>query len=140
MSFRETQSQWFDKRGISWHFSAVDHKSNDLDCPVVSASQHTIYTYVVAIYSCKQDWFSVSCIREEVLVCIKESHQSVCRVILRSDNARCYHCNALLSTINSASRRSGLEVIRYDFSDPQSDKDLCDRKIAPCKQHFRHCC
>ena len=44
----------------------------------------------------------------------------------------------LLSTIISTSRRSGIEVIRYDFSDPQSGKDLCDRKIAPCKQRLRH--
>ena len=138
MRFRERQSQWFAKRGISWHFSAVVHKSNHPDCPVVSASEHTIHTYVVAIDSCKQDWFSVSCILEEVLVCVKESHQSVCRAILRSDNAGCYHCSALLTTINSTSRRSGIEVIRYDFSDPQSGKDLCDRKIAPCKQRLRH--
>ena len=136
--FRETQSRWFAKRGISWHFFAVVHKSNHPDCPVVSASEHTIHTYVVAIDSCKQDWFSVSCILEEVLVCVKESHQSVCRAILRSDNAGCYHCGALLATINSTSRRSGIEVIRYNFSDPQSNKDLCERKIAPCKQRLRH--
>ena len=138
MRLRETQSQWFAKRGISWHFSAVVHKSNHPDCPVVSASEHTIHTYAVAIDSCKQEWFSVSCILEEVLVCVKASHQSVFRAILRSDNAGRYHCGALLSTINSTSRRSGIEVICYDFSDPQSGKDLCDRKIAPCKQRLRH--
>ena len=93
---------------------------------------------MIAIDSCKQDWFSVSCILEEVLVCFKESHQSVCRAILRSDNAGCYHFSALLSTINSTSRGSGVEVIRYDLSDPQSGKDLCDRTIAPCKQPLRH--
>jgi len=140
MRFRETQSQWFAKRRISWHFSAVVHKSNHPDCPVVSATEHTIYTYVVAIDSCKQDWFSVSCILEEVLVCVKESHQSVCTAILRSDNAGCYHCSAPMSTINSTSRRSGVKVIRYDFSDPQSGKDLCERKIAPCKQRLRPYC
>ena len=43
-----------------------------------------------------------------------------------------------MSTINSTSRGSGIEVIRYDFSDPQSGKDLCDRTIAPCKQRLRH--
>ena len=59
-------------------------------------------------------------------------------MILRSDNAGCYHCSALLSTINSTSRTSGIEVIHYDFSDPQSGKDLCDRKIVPCKQRLRH--
>ena len=138
MRFRETQSQWFAKRGISWPFSAVVQKSNHPDCPVASASEHTIYTYVVAIESCKQDWFSLSCILEEVLVCVKESHQSVCRAILRSDNAGCYDCSALLSTINSTSRRSDIEVIHYDFSDPQSGKDFCDRKITPCKHRLRH--
>ena len=136
MRFRETQSQWFAKIGISWHFSAVVHKSNHPDCPVVSASEHTIHTYVVAIDICKKDWLSVSCILEEVLVLIKESHQSVCRAILKSDNTRCYHCSELLSTVNSTIRRSGIEVIRYDFSDPQSGKDSCDRKIAPCKQRL----
>ena len=29
-------------------------------------------------------------------------------------------------------------VHRYDFSDPQSGKDLCDRKIIPCKQRLPH--
>ena len=138
MRFRERQSQWFSKRGISWHFSAVVHKSDHPDCLVVSTSDHTIHTHVVAIDSCKQDWFSVYCILEEVFVCVKESHQSVCRAILRSDNFGCYLCSVLLSTITSTSRRSGIELIRYDFSDPQSSKDLCDRKIAPCKLRLRH--
>ena len=29
-------------------------------------------------------------------------------------------------------------VLRYDFSDPPSGKDLCDRKIVPCKQRIPH--
>ena len=139
MRFRETQSQWFGKRGISWHFSAVIHKLNHPDCLALSsASEYTVHTYVAAIDTCRQDWFSVSCIIEEVLVTVKETHSSVTRAVLRSDNAGCYHSNALLSTINASSRRSGIEVIRYDFSDPQSGKDLCDRKIAPCKQRLRN--
>ena len=60
------------------------------------------------------------------------------RAILRSDNAGCYHNSALLSTIHSTSKRSGIEVVRYDFSDPQAGKDLCDRRIAPCKQRLRN--
>ena len=40
--------------------------------------------------------------------------------------------------MHSTSKRSGIEVIRYDFSDPKARKDLCDRKIAPCKQHLRN--
>ena len=120
------------------YFSAVVQKLNHLDCPVVSASEHTIHTYVVGTDSCKQDWFSFSCILEGVLVCAKESHHSIGRSILKSNNAGCYHCSALLSTINSTSRGSGIEVLRYDFSDPQSGKHFCDRKIAPYKQRLQH--
>ena len=118
MRFRETQ------RNAVPMLHQVIHRSNHLDCPVESANENAIHTYVVAIDSCKQYWFSVSCILEEVLVCSKESHHSICRAILRSNNAGCYHCSALLSTINSTSRGSGIIVLLYDFSDPQSGKDL----------------
>ena len=40
--------------------------------------------------------------------------------------------------MHSTSKRTGIEVIRYDFSDPKARKDLCDRKIAPCKQRLRN--
>ena len=138
MKFRETQSQWFAKRGMSWHFSAVIHQSGHPDCQAEGNDEYTIHTYVAVLDNCKQDWFSVSCIIEEVLVTVKETHPSVSSAILRSDNAGCYHNSSLLSTINSTSKRTGIEVIRYDFSDPQAGKDLCDRKIAPCKQHLRN--
>ena len=138
MKFRETQSQWFAKRGMSWHFSAVIHQSGHPDCQAEGNGEYTIHTYVAVLDNCKQDWFSVSCIIEDVLVTVKETHPSVSSAILRSDNAGCYHNSSLLSTINSTSKRTGIEVIRYDFSDPQAGKDLCDRKIAPCKQRLRN--
>ena len=31
----------------------------------------------------------------------------------------------------------GVEFKRYDFSDPQSGKDICDRRIAWMKTHMR---
>ena len=80
----------------------------------------------------------MSCIVEEVLSVVKASHPTVTQAKVRSDNAGCYHCTALLTTINNSSNRSGIEVKRYDFSEPQAGKDLCDRKIAPCKQRLRN--
>ena len=140
MRFRETQSQWFGKRGISWHFSAVIHMANHPDCQCTTTSMNgfKIHTYIVVLDSCKQDWFAVSCILEEVLSVVKASHPTVTQAKVRSDNAGCYHCTALLTTINNSSNRSGIEVKRYDFSEPQAGKDLCDRKIAPCKQRLRN--
>ena len=76
----------------------------------------------------KQDWFSVSCIVEEVLVTIKETHTSVSSAVLRSDNAGCYHNSSFLSTMHSTSKRTGIEVIRYDFSDPKLERTSATAK------------
>ena len=130
MKYRETQSEFFGKRGVNWHFSAVVHSSDHPDCKPTEW-EYQIHAYIAVFDSCKQAVFSVSCILEEVLSTVK-------RAMLRSDNAGCYHNSALLSTIHSTSKRSGIEVVRYDFSDPQAGKDLCDRRIAPCKQRLRN--
>ena len=118
-------------------FSAVVHASDHPDCQPTQC-EYEIHSYIAVFDSCKQDWFSVSCILEDVLSTVKEMHRSVKRAILRSDNAGCYHNFALLSTINFTSKRTGIEVVRYDFSDPQAGKDLCDRRISPCKQRLRN--
>ena len=39
--------------------------------------------------------------------------------------------------IPGISRRVGVTIRRYDFSDPQSGKDICDRRIATMKSHMR---
>ena len=96
MRFRETQSQWFGKRGISWHFSAVIHLANhpDRQCTTTSMNGFKIHTYIAVLDSCKQDWFAVSCIVEEVLSVVKASHPTVTQAKVRSDNAGCYHSTA----------------------------------------------
>ena len=32
---------------------------------------------------------------------------------------------------------SGIKVVRYDFSDPQAGKDICDCKTTPMKAHIK---
>lgn len=39
--------------------------------------------------------------------------------------------------IPGISRRVGVTIMRYDISDPQSGKDICDRRIATMKSHMR---
>ena len=56
---------------------------------------------------------------------------------LKSDNAGCYHNALLIVSLKSIGERAGISVGRYDFSDPQTGKDICDRKIAPMKGHIR---
>ena len=119
MRFRENQSQWFGKRGLSWHFAAVIHLSDHPDCKPVDSNEYHIHIFIVGFDSCKQDWFSACGIVEEVLEAFKKSHPPVTNAHLRSGNAGCYHNAPLLSTINAISKRTGIEVTRHDFSDPQ---------------------
>ena len=74
---------------------------------------------------------------EHVLTHLKKSQPSLKEVFLSSDNAGCYHCGPLMLAIPGISRRVGVTIRRYDFSDPQSGKDICDRRIATMKSHMR---
>ena len=56
---------------------------------------------------------------------------------LKSDNAGCYHNASLITSLKSIGERAGIHVRRYEFSNQQSGKDICDRKIAPMKGHIQ---
>ena len=54
MKYRETQSEWFGKRGMNWHFSAVVHSSDHPDCQPTQC-EYQIHSYIAVFDSCKQD-------------------------------------------------------------------------------------
>ena len=56
---------------------------------------------------------------------------------LRSDNAGCYHNGHLLLSLREVGVRTGVRPVRYDFSEPQTGKDFCDRKTAAMKAHIK---
>ena len=56
-------------------------------------------------------------------------------LFLRSDNAGCYHNAALLSSAAVIIASQGLVLKDHGFSEANSGKDVCDRKIAPLKAH-----
>ena len=55
------------------------------------------------------------------------------KAFLKADNEGCYNNASLIHSLCGTSKRSGINISRYDLSDPQSGKDICDRKIAPIK-------
>ena len=59
------------------------------------------------------------------------------QVFFRSDNGACYHNAPLLFALPAVGSRTRIQIRRYDFSEPQAGKDICDRKIAPMKVHIR---
>lgn len=127
--YREQMSNFYGKRGRSWHVACVVFK--------IGENKFNVETIVHIFDSCIQDWFSVASIVEHVLVTIKQEHPNVKMAYLKSDNAGCYHNASLILSLKSIGERAGISVRRYDFSDPQSGKDVCDRKIAPMKGHIQ---
>ncbi|VDI18965.1 Hypothetical predicted protein [Mytilus galloprovincialis] len=86
--FRETQSDFFGKKGISWHISCLvtqsENEEFDLQC------------YVHILENGSQGWFSVANIILHLLTNIKSTRPTLKEVFLKSDNAACYHCTNLL--------------------------------------------
>lgn len=74
---------------------------------------------------------------EHTLITIRQTKPEVTEVFFRSDNAGCYHCGFTLLSLPSLGARTGLEVKRYDVSEPQAGKDVCDRRIAAMKSHMQ---
>ena len=92
-------------------------------------------TLVHIFDACNQDWFPVASVLESLASEIVNMEPGVKELFLRSDNAGCYHNTALLSSATVIIARQGLVLKDYSFSEANSGKDVCDRKIAPLKAH-----
>ena len=123
--FRESQSDWFGKRGIPWHVSVAMRKN-----------ETEMLTFVHAFESCNQDSSTVLAIVDDVFQ-LKEIMPEVNSVYLRSDNAGCYHCAFTLLLVYQVATKHAIKLKRFDFSDPQGGKGSCDRKAATIKSHMR---
>ena len=132
MKYREKQTDWFGKRGLSWHISSVVSKSE--------AGVTEVVAYAHMFDSCTQDWFAVASIIEHLLSFIKKERPSLERVFLRSDEAGCYHNHQLIAAVKGIGERHGVKVERYDFSEPQQGKDMCDRILCPMKATIKRYC
>jgi hypothetical protein len=133
LKYREKQSDWFGKRGLSWHVStviSVDEKSGDLE----------LKTYAHLFDACQQDWFAVLSIIENTLKTLKADKPRITRVHFRSDEAGCYHNNFLIASVRDIGNEVGIAVTGYDFSEPQYGKDVCDRILCPMKSAIRRYC
>ena len=126
--YRETQSDWFGKRGISWHISVVARKEDE-------KLQTQVFVHIVE--NCNQDGYVVVQIIEHVLRALKNEHPELLTAFLRQNNAACYHSTVMLETCSYMAAKTGIAVGRVDFSNPQGGKGACDRKAATTKAHVR---
>ena len=71
---------------------------------------------------------------------MRQSCPKIEEVYLRSDEAGCYHNSDLISAITNVGERVGIAIKRYDYSEPQHGKDMCDRILCPMKSSIRRYC
>ena len=127
--FRESQSDWFGKRGIPWHVSVAMRNNGN--------NETEMLTFVHTFESCTQDSSAVLAIIDDVFSQLKGIMPEINCVYLRQDNAGCYHCASTLLLVHRVASKHGINLRRVDFSDPQSGKGACDRKAATLKSHMR---
>ena len=117
-------SDFFDKRGRSWHISAVITRSQEEGKCEVECFVHLFNT-------CKQNSFAVMSVIEHLLNTIKIEYPSINKAFLRSDNASCYHSGPLILSLPYIGTRCGVIPLRYDFSDPKPEKIFATGKLPP---------
>lgn len=113
---REDQSGWFGKRGIPWHITVAFTKIGG------SGSKHhfEMHTFVHVFDQNPQDSDAVIAIIRDVLRRLNTGNRPIKKVYIRSDNAGCYHSSPTIAAIPQLSSATGVEVKRWDFSDPQA--------------------
>ena len=126
--YRESQQDWFGKRGISCHISVVFRR-------VRGELQSQGFVHI--IQQCSQDSSCVILITQNVLQTLKAEHPEITTAIYRQDNAGCYHCANTIHACPLTEKSTGIHVSRLDFSDPKGGKGPADRLAATCKSHIR---
>ncbi|CAC5388049.1 unnamed protein product [Mytilus coruscus] len=71
---------------------------------------HQHRTYVHVMDGVKQDWYSVACMLQHVLLALKKQQPTVTTAFLRSDNAGCYHYSNLWHAVPAISEETDFKV------------------------------
>ena len=122
LKYRETETDWFGKRGISWQISVVVRRETGGNL------QHQAFVHIAK--NCSQDSNVVAAIMEHILRNLSKEHPEITTAYYRQDNAGCYKSAAMLAACPLMQKTTGINVRRVDFSDPQGGKGSCDRKAA----------
>ena len=84
--FRESKSDWFAKRGMSWHITVATRR----------AENHELQMMAFVHQTCNQDSYVVLSIMKNVIEKLKSQLPQLKTVFYRQDNAGCYHCGATI--------------------------------------------
>ena len=130
--YREKQSDWYGKRGLSWHISSVMSRSQSNTTEVIS--------YAHLFDQCTQDWYVVTSILEDLLKQLIVKNPLLQKVHLRSNETGCYHNRSLVTAVRDFAKGVGVEVHSYHYSEPKSGKDICYRILCSMKSSIPAYC
>lgn len=94
--------------------------------------------YLTAMDKAEQDLKDTLSIADVVLTKFREDCPQIKNVYIKTDNAGCYHANSSVELMNSILKKHGINLIRYDYNEPQRGKDVCDREAAYVKTRYRN--
>ncbi|XP_063438390.1 uncharacterized protein LOC134719312 [Mytilus trossulus] len=126
MQYRESQSNWFGKRGLNWHVSVATFKYRQA---------LTMHTVIHIFDSAPQDAETSNAVLGNSLEIFHQINPCLTNAYIRSDNAGCFHGAASVCAMPFLS--SIVQCKRMDFADPQGGKSICDRKAAHVKSYIR---
>ena len=128
--FKETQVEWFGKRGITWHISYCVRKLVDVE----KQFEVTMYSHIFH-QTVSQNSNLVVTLMRHTLQEQKTKHPELTDAYYRSDCAGSYASSDVLIPLKHMETLTGVSVRRYDFSEPQAGKGPCDRSSAHQKSH-----
>ncbi len=129
-SYLEANRDWYAKAGIHWHNSAVTIVSAD-------GTMETTHFSHIFQQTIKQATQAVTAICRHILSTLKKSKPQLKEVAYSSDCAGTYRTANTLAALKSLEVETGLTVTRYDFTEPNAGKSICDRAAGMQKSHVR---
>lgn len=99
--YRESQTDWFGKRGIPWHISVAFRKRDE---------QIELLTFCHIFKSCTQDSSAVLAVMANVIEQLKSTMPRMDTVFYRQDNAGCYHCGASIICASIIGHQQGVSI------------------------------
>lgn len=139
--YRETSQQHFGKRGMSWNgFMVLYHPSAEcnLRYTVDNDSNEFEHFYIdaISVGDATQDYYMVLSGFEMLISEITKHLPHVKKIIIQSDNARCYQSGALLYGIAQINRHSTVQIIRFIHTETQDGKCSIDAHFAIAMAHI----
>ena len=129
-SARETMVQHFGKRGMSWHGCSIAFFTREGLKPGQPAKRMDVYLDQIVEGTNAQNVGTVIALLEAAQTWISANLPFANKIVLQTDNAKCYQSNELRLLIGLLNRRSPIKVVRFVYSETQDGKSKFSASVC----------